>query len=195
MKKKILALMIVIALAISSAFAAPLIQLGPSVSYEKQVWDGENVVLPGEELSFADFGVGADLRVNLGLMQLAAFADCGMPFGDEIEAITMSGGVSLNTVISLAFLDVFAGAGAHVEVVHDLESKSWVFNGNKFESFGDFMKTCSLFYRGGATINIGMLGVSVFADVPTSGTFSSDFSFKPIFEGTKVSASLLLNIG
>ena len=114
MKKKILALMIVIALAISSAFAAPLIQLGPSVSYEKQVWDGENVVLPGEELSFADFGVGADLRVNLGLMQLAAFADCGMPFGDEIDAITMSGGVSLNTVISSSDTAVISRAFSEV---------------------------------------------------------------------------------
>ena len=193
--KKIIALVLLVSIAVAGAFAAPLIQFGPSVSYEKQVWDGENVIVPGEEISIQDFGIGADVRINLGLMQLAAFADCGSPIGQDFDVISMSGGVSLNTVISLAFIDVFAGAGAHLNATVDVDSNTWTFNGVAFDNFGDLAKTCSLFYRGGATINIGLFGLSVFADIPTAGTFTDGFTFKPSLENTKVSASLLLNIG
>lgn len=193
--KKIVALVLMISISALCAFAAPLIQFGPSVSYEKQVWDGENVIVPGEEISVNDFGIGADVRVNLGLMQVAAFADCGSPIGQDFDVISMSGGVSLNTVISLAFIDVFAGAGAHLNATVDVDSNTWTFNGDAFENFGDLAKTCSLFYRGGATINLGMLGLSVFADIPTAGTFTDGFTFKPSLESAKVSASLLFNIG
>ena len=193
--KKIIALVLLVSIAVAGAFAAPLIQFGPSVSYEKQVWDGENVIIPGEEISVQDFGIGADVRINLGLIQVAAFADCGSPIGQDFDVISMSGGVSLNTVISLAFIDVFAGAGAHLNAAVDLNSKTWTFNGTAFDSFGDLAKTCSLFYRGGATINIGLFGLSVFADIPTAGTFADGFTLKPSLENTKVSASLLLNIG
>lgn len=200
MNKKIVALMLIVTVAAASAFAAPLIQIGPSLSYNKQVWDEENnsVMIPEgfSEIEVDDFGIGGDVRINLGMLQVAAFADFGMPFGKDINAITMNGGVSLNSVISLAFLDVFAGVGAHVDVVHDLDAKTWTFNGSEFSDFGSLLTSSSLFYRGGATINIGLFGVSIFADIPTeSGAIADGVSLAPDLERTKISASILFNIG
>lgn len=198
MNKKIMSLMLVLAIAVSGAFAAPLLQFGPTLFYNNQVWDSENseIILPE---GFADIkeniGLGADLRINLGMLQLAAFADCGMPFGKDLSVLTVSGGVSVNTVLSIAFLDAFVGAGAHVDSAYSFDSKEWAFNGGEFTNVGELFKSSSLFYRGGASINIGLFGVSVFADIPTSGTFGSSINLKPLFEQTKVSASLLFNIG
>ena len=198
MNKRVLALVMVLALAVSGAFAAPLLQIGPTVFYHQQVWDSEKseVILPESFGAVTNnIGLGADVRVNLGMLQLAAFADCGMPFGKDLSVLTMNGGVSLNTVISLAFLDAFVGAGAHVDVEHNFNSGAWAFNGAKFTSFDELLKSCSLFYRAGASVNIGFMGVSVFADIPTSGSIGGSLSLKPLIDQTKISASLLFNIG
>jgi hypothetical protein len=115
MNKRVLALVMVLALAVSGAFAAPFLQIGPTVFYHQQVWDSEKseVILPESFGAVTNnIGIGADVRVNLGMLQLAAFADCGMPFGKDLSVLTMNGGVSVNTVLSLAFLDAFVGAGA-----------------------------------------------------------------------------------
>ena len=197
MNKRLLGFVMILAIAISGAFAAPLLQIGPTVFYHQQVWDAEDkeVILPE---SFGDvtnnIGLGADVRINLGMLQVAAFADCGMPFGKDITVLTMNGGVSLNTVISLAFLDAFIGAGAHVDVEHNFDSGAWAFNGAEYSSMTELLSSSSLFYRAGASINLGFLGLSVFADIPVDGSVKS-LSLEPLFGETKVSASLLFNIG
>lgn len=82
------------------------------------------------------------------------------------------------------YIDIALGAGVEFDVIRDDADG----NRTTLQDFGDLR----LFYRAALSANIGGLGLSIAAEFPVKGTFSS-FNALPDFHHTRVRLSGLLN--
>lgn len=189
MKRLIVISMMVLVFA-GSAFAS-VIQIGPSVTYNKAVTD---IKLNEEELKDLNFNnliFGADVRLNVPYFQLAVQGGLGSSWGD-LQNFTLSANATANVRFTLSVFELFLGAGMNMDFMKN--GDTWLINGNDLSDAGSAFGHSQLIYRGGVGLNIGFIGVSLQAMVPTNGTFVEDFTMVPNWKATKFTASVLFNL-
>lgn len=185
MRKKIITLLMVTAVAISCAWATPWIQLGGIVDYGKSV--SEEDFAEGFK-AISNYGFGAEARFNL-FSWVSIDIPATFRFGDDF---TISTRPSLNLNIpALSFLDIALGLGTNLAFTSG--DDGWTMNGMQFSDGLDALMNSSLFYRGAVTFNLAVVSIGLSAEVPMEGTFNS-FGMAPVWDFTRVSASVLFNL-
>lgn len=186
--KKILVSFLLVALVSSAVFAAPLIQLGPSVQFSKTLKD-----ISAEDLTkIENYTFGVDARVNVLFLQVALN---GM-YGKVGDMHNLSSVLSANLLISpIDVINLSVGVGPSINFTTE-DFNTFYVNGSKIDEFGDVFMKSPLNYRAQVGINMGSLGLSLTYIIPTVGSFSeiNDDTFKPNWDGGKFQASLLFNI-
>lgn len=193
MKRKLIAVLIVLVILPTVVMAAPFLQIGPLVSYNKTVIELADV----EELDINNFSFGADVRLNpFAYMSIDVPATIG--FGGD-GAFSIAAIPTLNANIPVGgLLDIAVGAGTQFDFQFTGKDGKWTMNGLPLENAGDAFKYSKLVYRLGLTLNIGFISVGVNALVPgASGFGEGDIGgiFNPMWDSTRVSAVALFNIG
>lgn len=191
--KKILVSFLLVALVSSAVFAAPLIQLGPSVQFSKTLKDISAEDFDAEELTkIENYTFGVDARVNVLFLQVALN---GM-YGKVGDMHNLSSVLSANLLISpIDVINLSVGVGPSINFTTE-DFNTFYVNGSKIDEFGDVFMKSPLNYRAQVGINMGSLGLSLTYIIPTVGSFSeiNDDTFKPNWDGGKFQASLLFNI-
>ena len=183
--KRIVMTVMISLMACIGLFATPWIQLGAIADYGVGFNDDDFIDGLGE---IENYGFGAEARINL-FNWVSIDVPATFSFGDDVAIATRP---SLNINIPVAsFLDIAVGMGT--ELGFQNAGETWTMNGVALDKGLDALKASPLFYRGALTANIGFLSVGLSAAVPTKGTFTN-FDMAPLWESTRVSASLLLNI-
>ena len=177
--KKTVIIMCVMLVAVSSLFAAPLLQLGGSTSYSAAQIKEEKTVNAGS------FTFGAEARLNP-----SDWVSFVMPvsarFGSD-KTLFMSPSANINIPVS-ATVDIAGGMGLDT-VLYDggfLGEGSWKEN----------VKAMEMFYRLALSVNVGRLTLSLAGEIPLEnniGEMLDDISFSPDLGGTTLRMSALFN--
>lgn len=191
MKKFIIAL-VVLSLTVTTLFAAPIFQIGPTAQYQyklKDITTGENVM---DNLGNIDhWQFGADFRVNLWFLQIGLNGLYGK--ADDYHRLdsVLTANVLINPV---DFLTIAVGMGPSMSF-STKDFKSYYVNGATIDNFGDVFMNSPLYYRAQVGFDFGMLGLSVGYLLPTKGSFKnfSGDTFIPAWDNGKFSASILFN--
>ena len=199
MNKRIIAILLAMAIIPVSLMAAPFLQVGPLVSYNHTVVEFENEEDWGD---INNFSFGADVRINpLKHLSIDIPATLGFGVGSGEKGFSIGVIPTLNLNIPVYItdgigLDIAIGAGTQFEFVNT--DKQWTMNGFPFSNAGEAFSGMNLVYRAGVTLNLTFIGISVNAVVPCEGPFSSDDIgdiFTPGWESTRFSAAVLFNFG
>lgn len=187
--KKLCTVLLIFAVVISSVFANNVLQLGPSFTWNKPVVEIPESV---ENFDMNNLLFGADVRLNLGFFQLATQAGIGGAFGDA-DAVSFNTNATANLRFAASFFEIFIGTGVNMDFMYWKDADQWTLNGLTFDNAGEAFASSNLIYRAGLGLNFGFLGLNFQAIVPTEGTFRKDFSMMPLWENTKITASVLFN--
>lgn len=190
--KKLCTVLLVLGLVLSSIFANNILQVGPSFTWNKPVVQFDELPEDMKDFDINNLMFGADVRLNMGFFQLATQAGIGGAFGDA-SAVSFNTNATANLRFAPAFFEIFIGAGVNMDFMYFKDAKQWTLNGQTFDNAGDAFARSSLIYRAGLGLNMGFLGLNVQAIIPTQGTFKENFSMMPLWENTKVTASVLFN--
>lgn len=191
MRKKLIVLLIVAAIAVSSAVATPLLQIGPMVAYNNGIINISNDAEKGE-LSIHSFTFGADIRLNLfNWVSIDVPATYGYA-NPGIHTIGLLPSLNLN-IPAVSWLDIAVGVGLHMDFEYDQDSKNWYINGYDMERLEKAIYGASLDYRLALTFNLGSVSIGATAFFPMDGNFEK-LSPMPKWEETRVSLSVLFNI-
>ena len=191
MRKKLIVLLIVAAIAVSSAVATPLLQIGPMVAYNNGIIN-INDDINNEELSIHSFTFGADIRLNLfNWVSIDVPATYGYA-NPGIHTIGLLPSLNLN-IPAVSWLDIAVGVGLHMDFEYDQDSKNWYINGYDMRQFEKAIYGASLDYRLALTFNLGSVSIGATAFFPMDGNFEK-LSPMPKWEETRVSLSVLFNI-
>lgn len=184
--KRIVVLALILTLTLTAAFAS-ILQVGPAFTYKG---NASNLVKEEElkKLSIDDFGVGADLRVNVFFLQLKATGTVGTNFSSTFNAATIA---SVNLRFAPSFFDIAIGPAVGLDIAH--RDDEWTFNGVKLDDGFNILNSSKLYYHASLGFNVGLIGINVTAYLPTTGTFKESFSMKPAWQDTRVMASVLFN--
>lgn len=182
--KKLIVFSLVLAIAASSVFAS-VIQIGPTATYKGTVKD----MTSGETLSYSDFSLGADVRINVPYVQIKALGTIGTDFRSSFSAATILG---LNLRLVQGPIEFAIGPAVGVDFL--CKGGSWSFNGYEASDFANAFKASNLQYHASFGVNISKFGLNISAYVPTGGTFSKDFDAAPIWDNSKVTLSFLFNL-
>ena len=145
MRKKLIVLLIVAAIAVSSAVATPLLQIGPMVAYNNGIIN-INDDINNEELSIHSFTFGADIRLNLfNWVSIDVPATYGYA-NPGIHTIGLLPSLNLN-IPAVSWLDIAVGVGLHMDFEYDQGSKNWYINGYDMGQFEKAIYGASLDYR------------------------------------------------
>lgn len=195
MTKKVAVLFLVLTIVLSGAFAKNTIQIGPSVTWNRPASEFDGVDFTQEFTNVNNFTFGADVRLNLGYFQLATQAGIGGLMGGDAKALTFNTNATANLKFDISILELFFGAGANMDIARWKDNGTWTVNNGTFDDFADALSRSNLIYRAGLGLNLGFLGLNLQAIVPTKGTFQDEVKdiFTPVFESTKVTASVLFN--
>lgn len=185
MKKKLIALTLVIAIAASSVFAS-VIQIGPTATYKNTVTE----LTDGSPITYKDFGLGADVRLNVPYVQVKVLGSIGTDFQKSFSAATA---VGLNLRLVQGPIEFAIGPAVGIDFLYN-KDEGWKFNGYSASDFTNALKASNLQYHASFGVNIASFGLSISAYVPTNGTFSSDFNAAPAWDRSKVSFSFLFNL-
>ena len=183
--KKLTVFALVLVVMISSA-AASVIQLGPTATYKNTVTE----LTSGNPVSYNDFGLGADVRINVPYVQLKVLGSIGTDFQKSFSAATA---VGLNLRLVQGPIEFAIGPAVGIDFLYN-KAEGWTFNGYEASDFANAFKASNLQYHASLGINIASFGLSLSAYVPTSGTFCSDFNAAPLWDQSKVSLSFLFNL-
>ncbi|MBQ0072040.1 MAG: hypothetical protein KBS81_09370 [Spirochaetales bacterium] len=187
--KKTIAILLVLMLAMTSAFAA-FIQIGPTGRYQGDLTDMDQL------RDVSNYAIGLDTRINLGVVDIAA---CGTVNADFKEAFMASTFTSVNARFDLTLLELSFGAGTDLTIGNNFDGfeGEWRVNGEEISSFFDVLKSSKFDARIAAGVNLGGLGLNVAYRVPfkTLGDLiSGDYADVQNFNKGVASISLLLNI-
>ena len=192
MKKKISVLLLLLFAASSVLMAAPLLQIGPLVSYNKTVIDFEEEDL--EDINSYSFG--ADLRLNpIEHLSLDIPATIGFGKGGAVSIAAIPT-VNANFPIG-GLIDVALGLGTQFDFQYTGKDGDWTMNGLLMEDAGDALKHSKLVYRLGLTFNLSVISIGANVMLPGSSGFGDgDFLeiFNPMWESTRVSVVALFNL-
>ena len=182
--KKLIVFSLIIALAVASVSAA-IIQIGPTATYKDTVKD----ITSGETLSYSDFSLGADVRINIPYVQIKALGTIGTDFRTSFSAATIAG---LNLRLVQGPIEFAIGPAVGIDFI--CKEGEWRFNGYEASDFANAFKASNLQYHASFGVNIASFGLNISAYVPTSGTFSKDFDAAPVWDNSKVTLSFLFNL-
>lgn len=176
---------ILIAMASAGLYATPWIQIGAIADYGISVSDESFMKGFGD---ISNYGFGAEARVNL-FRWVSLDVPATFCFGD---GMTISTRPSVNVNLPIAsFMDIALGLGT--ELAFSENGDGWMMNGIPIADGAEALKESSLFYRGAMTFNLSFVSIGLAASIPMKGTFSS-FDMAPLWESTRISASVLLNL-
>ena len=194
MNKRIIAILLAMAIIPVSLMAAPFLQVGPLVSYNHTVVEFENEEDWGD---INNFSFGADVRINP-LKHLSIDIPATLGFGSQ-GSFSIAAIPTLNINIPLGnIVDIAVGAGTQLDFQRIGQDGSWSMNGLPFSDFGDAIASSKLVYRAAVTINLGPLGIGAVVTLPGEAGFNSDDIggiFTPMWESTRISAVALFNFG
>ena len=186
MNKRLIAILVIAAIVPAMAFAS-ILQIGPSVTYNKMVFNGEGDASGLKDIS--NYGFGADVRLNVYFLQVDAIGTYSKG-ADNSHIISTT--PTANLLLKLGPIDLTAGIGPKLDFKRDSAGK-WTMNGQDIYNFGDSFMHAKLAYRAGVTANMGLIGLGVSYTVPTEGTFSN-FKAMPDFKSGTFGVSVLFNL-
>lgn len=181
--KKVLVLTLALVLAVTTV-SASVIQIGPAATYKNDI---SNI---GESHSYNDFGIGADLRINIPYFQVKALGSIGTDFQESFSAATLIGA---NIRLAQGPIEFAIGPAIGVDFRHTKE-EGWTFNGYSSSEFENLLKASGIQWHASFGVNFGGIGVGLSAYVPTSGTIQKNLNLAPVWDKTKVSLSVLFNL-
>ena len=188
MKKKIIVLLLVVALIPSAIFANDILQLGLNVGYKPTL----SQMMEGGELDdyfkWEYFTFAPELKLNLFFIDFDASAYFN--FGNN--AILIDTQLASDLYFKLSVVKLALGVGINMPFLYS--GDTWTMNGHLLENAGDAFAESKLVYRAGVTVNLAILSVGLNAAVPCKGTFSASNAgdiFNPMWESTRVSAVVL----
>ena len=191
MKKLIIAL-VVVSLTVTTLFAAPIFQIGPTAEYQYKLKDMQNSGnVMNDLLDIKHWQFGADFRVNLWFLQIGLNGLYGNVEGYHYLNSVLTANVLINPV---DFLTIAVGMGPSMSF-GTKDFKTFIVNGNDISQFGEVFMNSPLYYRAQVGFDFGMLGLSVGYMLPTKGSFKnfSADTFIPAWDNGKFSASVLFN--
>ncbi len=184
--KKILAILLVLGLVASSAFATVL-QVGATGRFGGDITSLDSY----KEVSNYDFG--ADARLNLGAFGLAA----NVLFGKNGENRVYNTILTANVRLDLQAVDFALGAGYSLPVEVSTSGDVLIDN-QPIEKTLDVLKNSQLLARAAVGVNIGGLCLSVDYKIPFSTIIDylkrNDMKNLESFKQGKVALSVLVNI-
>ncbi len=193
MNKRIIAILLALVIVPATLAAAPFLQLGPLVSYNRTVVEFEDK----DAWDINNFSFGADLRINpLKHMSIDVPVTLGFGSGGAVSLATIP---TLNVNIPVGSIaDIAIGAGTQFDFQYTgKDGKDWTMNGLPMDDAGDAFQHSKLVYRLGVTFNLAFLSIGANALIPGSAGFGDgDFGgiFNPMWESTRVSVVALFNL-
>lgn len=193
MKRKLIAVLLLIAVIPVSLMATPFLQIGPLVSYNRTVVELEE----DDFWALNNFSFGADVRINP-IKYLSIDIPATIGFGDDfavsIAAIpTINGNIPIGNI-----LDISLGLGTQFDFQYTGRTNdSWTMNGLPMENAGDAFQHSKLVYRAGVTVNLAAISIGINALVPGQAGFGdNDIGgvFNPMWESTRFSVVALFNL-
>lgn len=193
MKKRVVALLAALVFFASIVTAAPLLQLGPLVSYNKTVVEFDD----GEEWGdINNFSFGADIRINP-LKHMSIDIPATIGFGNG-GAFSIAAIPTINANFPIGGIaDIAIGAGTQFDFQYTGKDGDWTMNGLSLDDAGDAFSNSKLVYRLGVTFNLAFLSIGANAILPGSAGFGEgDIGgiFNPMWESTRVSVVALFNL-
>ena len=192
MKRRMLAVLIAIIIIPTALTAAPLLQFGGLVSYNRTVVEFTE---EEEPWNINNFSFGADLRINP-VKNLSLDIPVTIGFGKD--AFSLAAIPTINANIPIAeIVDIAVGVGTQLDFTK--AGDTWTLNGLPMDEAGGALAGSKLVYRAGLTVNLGILplGIGINAVVPGSSGFGEgDIGgiFIPMWESTRISIVALLNL-
>ena len=196
MKKKIIVMLLVVAMVPAMIFASSdILQLGLNIGYRPTLETlMDNPASDWKDYFNKDFfSFAPELKLNLFFIDLDATAQFAF----------MDTGTLINTELAsdlyfklFGFLRLSAGAGINIPLFYNKADSSWYINTTvplSGTGFLDAMKNSYLVYRAGLGFDMGRFNMMVNYSVPTTGTFNAP-DFKPNWNGGQFSLGLLFDI-
>lgn len=169
MKKKIiLALLLVL---IPASIFASVLQIGGSVSWGVPINFEKEEPFSFEDIDFAKYDVGLDLRLNIPRFQLQG--EVRGAFSSDLLLENYCYNLAALMRFDVFFLDFTAGMGININVDKDPVSKEWRYNGQDGKTATEVFSTAGMFYRAGIGIDFGKMSLSMQATVPTEATWEN----------------------
>ena len=187
-----LAVLIALIIIPAALTAAPLLQFGGLVSYNRTVVEFTE---EEEPWNINNFSFGADLRINP-VKNLSLDIPVTIGFGKD--AFSLAAIPTINANIPIAeIVDIAVGVGTQLDFTK--AGDTWTLNGLPMDEAGGALAGSKLVYRAGLTVNLGILplGIGINAVVPGSSGFGEgDIGgiFIPMWESTRISIVALLNL-
>lgn len=198
MKKKSFALLLIL-LVVSLTLSASFMKVGLNYSFDFPVNKESDNPVDISALNLSNFRLGTEVRFNIGYLTLEESIRGSFTDQLALSSFDILSSASLKT--KFFFLDILLGAG--IMTKGEKVGTEWLYNGILSPSFGDMLKTSTLFYKAGLDFNIGKrITLAFSALLPLSqswNTLSSvqDISvidaLKPELDKTEVTVSFLLN--
>ncbi len=195
MRRKAIAVLLVLVLVSTALSAAPFFQIGPLASYNKTVVEIDD---DKESWGINNFSFGADVRLTP-FKYFSIDIPATLGFGSQ-GSFSIAAIPTLNINIPLGnIVDIAVGAGTQFDFQYaGGESKDWTMNGLPLENAADAFQHSKLVYRLGVTFNLAFLSIGANAVLPGSAGFGDgDIGgiFTPMWESTRFSLVALFNIG
>ena len=193
MKKKLLALALILVIATSSIFATNLIQIGPTAEIPLPLGSSSMEEIGHQFTLFNNYRFGADARLTIPMgdflgLQFGGNALIGFNFDPTVFDFNTDGTINL-VFFNSSNVNFSLGLGQNMLIRY--ANDAWTFSGS--DNFIDALTTSPFIYRAGVNVKLG-LTLGFFYVVPTFASYSN-FSFEalePVFENGKVGVSVLL---
>ncbi len=187
MKKKIIVLLLVVALIPSAIFANDILQLGLNVGYKPTL----SQMMEGGELDdyfkWEYFTFAPELKLNLFFIDFDASAYFN--FGNN--AILIDTQLASDLYFKLSVVKLALGVGINMPFLYS--GDTWTMNGHPLDEAGAAFMNANLAYRAGLGLDFGKFNMMVNYSVPTKGTFSNP-DFAPRWDGGQFSLGLLIDL-
>lgn len=196
MKRKLLVVLIALAIVPITLSAAPFFQVGPLVSYNRTVVEMQQTMEGDEAWNINNFSFGADIRINP-FKYLSIDIPATIGFGNHSSvSIALIPTVNVNIPIT-GFFDLAIGVGPQFDFQYVGDNHDWTMNGLPMDNAGDAFAQSKLAYRAGATFNLSFLSLGLNVILPCKASFSEGGwdVMNPMWESTRVSAVALFNFG
>ena len=195
MKRRMLVMLIVLAIITGTLSAAPFFQVGPLVSYNRTVVEMDEME-SDEAWDINNFSFGADIRITP-MKHLSLDIPATIGFGSEGSvSIALIPTVNVNIPLT-GFFDLAIGVGPQFDFQYAGKYDRWTMNGLPMDDAWDAFAQSKLAYRAGATFNLAFLSVGLNVILPCKASFSEGGwdVINPMWESTRVSAVALFNFG
>lgn len=202
MKKKLIAVMLILAVATAGAFASVIsLSVGATAQYQLKAAEAWDAGVNGEWGKFTDlsqWSFGGEARVKILFLEATINGlynktdDTNTDYAHEVSFLT-SGGLTINIA---GFLRLGVGLGPRFSLKIS-DTGDYVIQGGGATGFVDSLKNSPMSYRASADFTLGPVMIGVNYTVDTAFTFAvADFAdlAKPNWDSGKIGVSLLYTI-